>query len=92
MLSQWAWKSPGLDWAGSLQIKENDVYMRGVCCSSNVHSEGRVTGPLSQGRERQRAPGEPLPARVAPGAGLGPLSSVRVGVRTRRVYVSNLHL
>ena len=38
-----------------------------------------------------RAPGEPLPARVAPGAGLGPLSSLRVGVRTRRVYVSNLH-
>ena len=39
-----------------------------------------------------RAPGEPLPARVAPGAGLGPLSSLRVGVRTRCVYVSNLHL
>ena len=92
MLSQWAWKSPGLNLAGSLQIKENDVYMREGCCSSNDLSEGRVTGPLSQGRERQRPPGELLPGRAAPGAGLGSLSGLRVAVRTRRVYVSSVHL
>ena len=48
--------APGGQDPGSLQIKENDVYMREGCCSSYDPSEGR-------------APGEPLPDRAAPGAG-----------------------